>query len=89
MKLKDTLNGLSQILRPVHDRPEILRVLDPIIGFAAATALVYASTLGFAAFGMLLACAFVAYQILTRIFGVSFDFDPAMFQKYAQGPATH
>ena len=85
MKLKD---GLKQILRPVHDRPEILRILDPLVGIVAGSALVVTSTLGFGAFGMLIACAFVAYAILSRIFGVSFDFDPAVFQKYASA-ATH
>ena len=85
MKLSE---GLKQILRPVHDRPEILRILDPIVGLAAGVMLIYASTLGFAAFGMLIACAFVAFMILSRVFGVKFDFDPAMFQKYASA-ATH
>ena len=84
MKLSD----LKQVLRPTHDRPEILRILDPIIGIIAGVALIYTSAFGFAAFGVLLACAFLAFQILTKIFGVKFDFDPALFQQYARGSAN-
>ena len=84
MKLSD----LKQVLRPVHERPELLRFLDPIIGIIAGGALIYASALGFSAFGVLLACAFLAFQILTKIFGVKFDFDPALFQQYARSAAN-
>jgi hypothetical protein len=81
MKLSD----LKQVLRPMHERPELLRLFDPIIGLIFGAALVYTSALGFAAFGVLLACAFLAFQILTKVFGVKFDFDPALFQQYARG----
>jgi hypothetical protein len=82
------LGDLKQVFRPVHDRPEILRLFDPIIGAAAGVALVAASTLGFAAFGVMLACGFLAFMLLTRVFGIRFDFDPELFQKYANA-ATH
>ncbi len=85
MKLSD----LKQVFRPVHERPEILRFFDPIIGAVAGIALVYTSALGFASFGVMLACAFLAILILTRIFGVSLDFDPELFQKYAAQAARH
>lgn len=84
MKLSD----LKQVLRPIHDRPDALRFLDPIVGIFAGAALIYASALGFAAFGVLLACAFLAFQLLSKVFGVKFDFDPALFQQYARGQAN-
>lgn len=90
MKLADVQDVLfKQVLRPVHDRPDMLRMFDPLVGVLAGASLVWASGLGFAAFGVLLACAFLAFQILTRVFGVSFDFDPELFQKYASAAATH
>jgi len=83
------LADLKQVFRPIHDRPEMFRLFDPIVGALAGVALVAASTLGFAAFGLLMACAFIAFLLLTRVFGVRLDFDPELFQKYAQAAARH
>jgi hypothetical protein len=84
MKMPDSLRSW---LKPVHPRPELLRIFDPLIATFAGAALLATASLGFGAFGVLLACAFLSYLILTRIFGISLDFDPNLFRQYA-GPPT-
>lgn len=76
--------GLGALLQPAYSRPEILRIFDPIIALSAGIALVSASALGFAAFGVLVACALIAYLIITQVFGLSVELNPEMFQKFTQ-----
>jgi len=76
--------GLGALLQPAYSRPEILRIFDPIIALGAGIALVSASALGFAAFGVLVACALIAYLIITQVFGLSVELNPEMFQKFTQ-----
>ncbi len=75
-------------LKPVHPRPDILRLFDPLVAALAGSALVMLSALGFAAFGVVLSCAFLAFLVLTRVFGISLDLDPQLFRQFTgEGPS--
>jgi hypothetical protein len=85
MKVPDSVRSW---LKPVHVRPDLLRIFDPLVATLAGSMLLVTSTLGFAAFGILLVCAFLSYLILTRIFGITLDLDPNLFRQYASPPKT-
>ncbi len=75
--------ALSELFRPAYSRPEIMKLFDPLVAAAAAAALVGTSALAFAAFGVLLACAFLAWLIITQVFGIQIELDPDMLNKFA------
>ena len=73
---------LGQFLRPSPDREGIRRLIDPVVAVVAGSALITTSGLGFAAFGVLVACAFVVYWLLTHVFGISVELNPEMFRQF-------
>jgi hypothetical protein len=83
MKLSD----LGQFLRPTHKSGGLAQsLIDPLIALAAGTALVLTSGLGFAAFGVLIACTFLVYQLLTQVFGVHIELNPDVLRQYGFPP---
>jgi hypothetical protein len=76
--------ALGALLSPAYARPQIMKIFDPIVAVGAAVALLSASALGFGAFGVLVACALIAYLIITQVFGISVELNPEMFQKFTQ-----
>jgi len=71
---------LGAFLRPAYSRPELMRIFDPLVAIGAGIGLLSASALGFAAFGVLVACALIAYLIITQVFGISVELNPEMFR---------
>lgn len=74
--------ALGQFLRPASDREGLRKLIDPVVAVVAGSALITASGLGFAAFGVLIASAFVIYWLLTHVFGISVELNPEMFRQF-------
>lgn len=73
---------LGQFFRPSSNREGLQRLLEPAVAVLAGSALVVASGVGFAAFGVLVASAFMVYWLLTHVFGISVELNPEMFRQF-------